>query len=348
MRGRGRPAKRSKGEVGKLQLFCVAKNGRQAYRCDVCHKTRPLLEGEGDVFSRDLSLRRQAIALFEFAFPQVEPSVTDVTRRSQLHPKTVRQLFTKWRRLLAEWQKEKFRNTRLGGDEVEVEMDEVCFRTKAVKVPVQIDEDLWQDKVYVQVLRYLGIFERVSFRYVLVELPDSFVKAGGGGPIRKSELWRVLRTGMVLPGSIIHTDSAAAYSDLPWANMTESVQEVRDHNPQEKAAAREEREELERELVNEVARKLEREEAVMQDLFEPQDEEAVEREGGARAEVSLCSSCGAPENEEAPLVVDGGRLVCLWCLTAKLQEGGEREPEFKEMEVADDEQEPVMDEKREE
>ena len=157
---------------------------------------------------------------------------------------------------------------------------------------------------------------------MLVELPDSFVKAGGGGPIRKSELWRVLRTGVILPGSIIHTDSAAAYSDLPWANVTESVQEVRDHNPQEKAAAREEREELEQELAKEVEMELEREEAVKQELFGPEEEEADEREGGARSEVSLCSGCGAPETEEAPLVVDGGRFVCLWCLTEKLQKRG--------------------------
>ena len=77
--------------------------------------------------------------------------------------------------------------------------------------------------------------------------------------------------------------------------MTESVQEVRDHSLEEKAAAREEQEELEQELVKEVEMELKREEVVKYKLFGPEGEEADEREGGARSEVSLCSSCGSPE-----------------------------------------------------
>ena len=98
----------------------------------------------------------------------------------------------------------------------EVEMDEVCFRARWV-----IDEDGGE---HVEWLRYIAARERGPGglgKIVLKELETRTAKGagqGGGGALSRVELHRFIfrDNGVCLlrPGTIVHTDGAAAYRRL--------------------------------------------------------------------------------------------------------------------------------------
>lgn len=99
---------------------------------------------------------------------------------------------------------------QIGGEKVQCEADEVALRCVAGKNDEGEDGVWW--------LRYFGIARRGSSRVVLSKLPDRFARAsgqGGGGALAVAELKEVLRVDterpLLLPGSILHTDSAKAY-----------------------------------------------------------------------------------------------------------------------------------------
>ena len=388
-----------------------------------CNGTREFLEGEEDMFNRSLTVKQNCVLFWIWSYQQHEPSVVEAARQAFVSPDAVRPLFAKWRSLLGDYQERQNAVTRLGGEGVEVEMDEMVFRVTAAPSdgevvvaleaagededpanantadpptppaqetdpPVDLPEETLEqllDRVMEQletlaaqepsadtrtaeereaaaeaqeaeidaeareaeadrgrgrgrprgrgrgkgkapgeavgirrgrgrgrgrgkargeatgsagaeaeavvagiegaeagagpeaepkgsgsgkgdsrsqkkvlVMRYLGIFERSSGRYVLKEMADIRVKAGGGGPISNEELWRLLRPSgegagdqVLRYGTVIHTDSARAYANLAWKEMAISRDEVRQHNPNETAGAQAEREEAEGQLLGE-------------------------------------------------------------------------------------------------
>jgi hypothetical protein len=91
-------------------------------------------------------------------------------------------------------------------------------------------------------LRLFGAVERGSSRVYLEWMVPKLVEAGGGGPIEKEELWRILgncgedeseRPYKVRYGSIIHTDSARAYANLAGTIIDDPKEEAMKNLPLE-------------------------------------------------------------------------------------------------------------------
>ena len=109
---------------------------------------------------------------------------------------------------------------QLGGIGVDVEMDEVNFRTQEVF-------EGGERKFRMQ--RYLCAAERHSRKYVLVPLPEKFVKSGSRtGAITNEELYQAMfpagRPPLLLPGTVVHTDGAKAYRNLGWQGAPSSAE----------------------------------------------------------------------------------------------------------------------------
>ena len=92
----------------------------------------------------------------------------------------------------------------VGGRGHDIELDEVCFRSKPLENSI-----LW--------LRYLAIVRRGSSKVFIATLPEKLVTGGqgGGGAISLPELKRIIQPASESPklavGSVCHTDSARSY-----------------------------------------------------------------------------------------------------------------------------------------
>jgi hypothetical protein len=102
---------------------------------------------------------------------------------------------------------------RVGGDGEEVEADEVAFRCRVTE-----DEN---GDVFNTWLRFFGMCKRGCSKFYLTVLPDRTVGGagqGGGGPLSINELIIAIKADtedpVLVPRSIIHTDSAKAYKQL--------------------------------------------------------------------------------------------------------------------------------------
>lgn len=100
---------------------------------------------------------------------------------------------------------------RVGGEKIHCEADEVCLRATAVEMP--------DGEVKIEWMRYIGLLKRGSSRIYLEALPLRYTKGsgqGGGGALSVEELEAVLQVECpegprLLPGNVLHTDSAKAY-----------------------------------------------------------------------------------------------------------------------------------------
>lgn len=169
----------------------------------------------------------QVLLLWAYGHADAEPAVTEGAYVTGLHPKTVQQHFHTYRRLLAGFQQRANDQLRIGGWDserdipYEVEIDEICFRTKGI-----VRED---GEAKVLVLRYFGLVRRGSSKVILIELPDAVVEAGGGGPISNASYtqpsWcRATRP----PGSQSSACTTAPYSILTPLELTPTFL---GHNP---------------------------------------------------------------------------------------------------------------------
>jgi hypothetical protein len=119
-------------------------------------------EGEEDLFFEGHPVRAQALLLWHFAMAQGEPPATSVALAVGVSPLLVRTCFRRYRQLLAAHQEVCNNQTQLGGWDVprnqpmEVEMDEVLLRTRAVLAR--------GNQVLIRTWRYLGILQRGSVK----------------------------------------------------------------------------------------------------------------------------------------------------------------------------------------
>ena len=143
-----------------------------------------------------------------------EPSGDDLSEFGFVdHAKVPASFQSPLRKVVAEEQVISDMFLQLGGVGVDVEMDEVSFRWR--KDP---------DGEGSIVDRYLGVCERVSRKMLLIKLPTKHVKIGGRcGAITNEELYNAMfprgREPILLPGTVVHTDSAKAYRNLAWTGM---------------------------------------------------------------------------------------------------------------------------------
>ena len=98
---------------------------------------------------------------------------------------------------------------QIGGEKIQLEGDEVAFRCRLV------DDGTVQK---VEWLRYIAFAKRGGSKIFLEQLPSRLQAGsgrGGGGALSIEELERVLRIDtdrpLLLPRSVLHTDSAKAY-----------------------------------------------------------------------------------------------------------------------------------------
>ena len=183
-----------------------------SWRCSGgCSTEAPVLRS-CEVANVGWSLQQNAMLLWGWC-KQQEPSGDDLALAGFVDAVTVP---TKWqaplRSLVAEEQLAAEGQLQLGGVGVDVEIDEVCFRWRKI---------LRDGKHLSLVDRYLCLAERDSRKMLLVPLPQKVVAVGGRtGAIGNEELYAALfpkgRPPLLLPGTVVHTDSAKAYRNLGW------------------------------------------------------------------------------------------------------------------------------------
>lgn len=227
------------------------------YVCSVNAKhTRQITRGHEDLFPGPMSpvnIRMFMEFLWRLADGMDLPSCTKLARDVGFKPDSLRPYYNRVLEFVAMYQAKQNAELRLGGagnpeasqecDRAprEVEMDEMCFRTKAVilrdaveafpDIQGELSEGLDMTAAKVIALRVFGAMDRGSSQVFLDFMVPKLVESGGGGPIEKEELWRMLgnigedaaeRPFRVRFGSVIHTDSARAYANLGYAPFQET------------------------------------------------------------------------------------------------------------------------------
>lgn len=107
----------------------------------------------------------------------------------------------------------------LGGPGIDVEIDEVCFRARWAREGGRDDGEWGREWI-----RYIAAVQRGrSEVIVLKKLPSRWARGagqGGGGSLTSEELhsfiFRLGKPPLLRPGTVVHTDGAAAYRDLGW------------------------------------------------------------------------------------------------------------------------------------
>ena len=155
---------------GKQKWKIEARNNHCQYRCS-CRKTESVVARDRDIFSQKLPLRSLFGALWLWCSPlNVSPDkgglVLGVDNR------VMRGLFDQFRSWLSPLVDQLNDELLIGGQGQDVEMDEICFRSKTLDNCV-----LW--------VRYFAMVRRGSSKVFLARLPCRITKAGqgGGGPI---------------------------------------------------------------------------------------------------------------------------------------------------------------------
>ena len=124
-----------------------------------------------------------------------------------LDSRTVREQWDAFRAFLCPLVERMNAELTIGGPGMDVELDEVSFRSTALKKSV-----LW--------IRFIGMVRRGSSKIFLAKLPYRLTSGGqgGGGPLSMEELKSMMLTSSGQPrlqcGSICHTDSAKACKQL--------------------------------------------------------------------------------------------------------------------------------------
>ena len=179
----------------------------------VCPTAVPVLRS-CEVANPSWTLQQNAALLWHWARMQ-EPSGDDLAEVAFVDQRSVPAWQAKVRDLVAEERRIQEEVIQLGGVGVDVEMDEVSFRWRKVKRPKEEGGD------YSLVERYLCVAERVGRRMLCIPLPTKKVEVGGRcGAITNEELYAAIfprgRPPILLPGTVVHTDSAKAYRNLGW------------------------------------------------------------------------------------------------------------------------------------
>ena len=181
------------------------------WRCRPCDTECPVLRS-CEVANTQWTLLQNANLLYSWC-QQQEPSANQLAADAHVDASQAARTFQQpLRALIAEEQAIVQSVVQLGGVGVDVEMDEVNFRTQRLVV---------DGETTYRVQRYLCAAERASRKMVLLALPEKFVKVGSRtGSIRNEELYAAMfpagRPPLLLPGTVVHTDSAKAYRNLGW------------------------------------------------------------------------------------------------------------------------------------
>ena len=183
-----------------------------SWRCGAgCGTAVPVLSS-CEVANPYWTLQQNANLLAQWCQMQ-EPSADTLATGGCVDADTVSSEFLEpLREMVAEEQRIVQDCLQLGGVGVDVEMDEVSFRVQKVS-------EVGGRRIYVH--RFLCTAERDSRRFMLIELPTRLYVAGGRtGPISNEELYQAIfpvgRPCVLLPGTVVHTDSAKAYRNLGW------------------------------------------------------------------------------------------------------------------------------------
>ena len=180
-----------------------ANGNHVSYRCTGCRATVSILKSEQDIFGARLPLRSLAGALWAFCSPLgLSPDKAGLILG--ISGETVRGLFDGFHKFLVPIVDRMNAGLQIGGVGFDVELDEIAFRSKRLG-----------DSVYWQ--RYIAGVRRGSSKVWIHALPDKLVAGGqgGGGPISVAELVDALKPASdhpkLVPGSVVHTDSAKSY-----------------------------------------------------------------------------------------------------------------------------------------
>ena len=147
-----------------------ARNNHCQYRCS-CRKTESVVARDRDIFSQKLPLRSLFGALWLWCSPlNVSPDKRGLVLG--VDNRVMRDLFDQFRSWLSPLVDQLNDELLIGGQDQDVEMDEICFRSKTLDNCV-----LW--------VRYFAMVRRGSSKVFLARLPYRITKAGqgGGGPI---------------------------------------------------------------------------------------------------------------------------------------------------------------------
>ena len=202
--------------LGALTLD--VQNPLLTWRCSgdkgsVCPTAVPVLRS-CEVANPSWTLQQNAALLWHWAQMQ-EPSGDELAGVAFVDNGSVpgwqgklRDLVAEERQIVEDW-------IQLGGVGVDVEMDEVSFRWRKVTRSREEGGD------YSLVERYVVVAERVGRRMLCIPLPTKKVVQGGRcGAITNEELYAAIfprgRPPILLPGTVVHTDSAKAYRNLGW------------------------------------------------------------------------------------------------------------------------------------
>lgn len=179
-----------------------------SWRCRPCETEAPVLRS-CEAANPFWTAQQNAALLWHWA-KQQEPSGDELTEVAHVdHAKLPGTFQTPLRKMVAEERRVLESWLQLGGPGVDVEIDEVSFRwRKAAGGGSVVD-------------RFVCLVERNSRKMLLIELPQKVVAIGGKcGAITNVELYAVIfprgRPPLLLPGTVVHTDSAKAYRNLAW------------------------------------------------------------------------------------------------------------------------------------
>jgi hypothetical protein len=152
-----------------LQVHKSKSGGGLVWQCKMrgCGKLVALTANDSDLFLARVPLKKQIIALY-FLCTIKQPGAALVAEMLHLDEHTVNDLFNKARAMITAEMRIANRFLSIGGRDLDVELDEICFRNSDAQDSDGNESTLWY--------RFLGAVRRgSSFMYVGV-LPVKFVK----------------------------------------------------------------------------------------------------------------------------------------------------------------------------
>lgn len=176
---------------------------------------------EPGLFVEKIPLNRQMQVIYCMVYHNA-PGAREQSADADMDPAVVCEIQRNVRRIVSYYMIRANQLLQIGGEDMDCEADEICFRSKRVHVA---EGNLLTEKV--QWIRFLAVSRRGSSLIYLNDLEDRITAAGkgGGGKILECEVehhflreWqrefgRTPRP-LLAPWSVLHTDGADAYRKL--------------------------------------------------------------------------------------------------------------------------------------
>ena len=207
--------------VKDLKLHAV----QATYMCkdlQKCRYAEACTRREPGLFAEKVSLSKQMQIIYRMIYHNA-PGKRECAADADLDPEVVARIQKHVRQIASYWMVRANVLLQVGGEDMDCEADEICFRSKRVEV----ENDEGESEQKIMWIRFLSVARRGSSLVYFNDLEDRYTAAGqgGGGKIQETEVaHHFLRAWLRDLGheprpllarwSVLHTDGADAYRKL--------------------------------------------------------------------------------------------------------------------------------------